>query len=119
MSDEREILELAAKAIGCVHIDLAKRKGLELVTAEDAIGPFWMIDGSHQWHWNPIDDDGDALRLMVNLRLEVNVGTKCTRAVSKPIEEGVRVTVDHLSDPLESTRIAIVRAAAEIGRVMP
>jgi len=105
MSD-RELLELAAKAAG--------------------IEGEWSTSGL--WHrhvlWNPLVDDGDALRLAVKLNLLV---------MPYPLDNAVRVvewrgdnewpvnTVVSYGtppDPYAATRRAIVRAAAEIGRTM-
>jgi len=103
---DNELLELSAKAYGC--------KGLEYRNGSDS---FYYDDPElGRECWCPIDDDGQAFRLMVALKLDVNVGTEKTRAVSKPIESGVKFTVDHFGDSRLSTRIAIVRAAAEIGK---
>ena len=60
--------------------------------------------------WNPLADDGDALRLAVKLELNVLPGVA---------QDGEgRIIVDKTVDPLAATRRAIVRAAAEIGRSM-
>lgn len=53
--------------------------------------------------WNPLDDDGDALRLAVQLKMWTHSGMGCFQ--NEP-------------DPYAATRRAIVRAAAEIGRNM-
>jgi hypothetical protein len=60
--------------------------------------------------WNPLTDDGDALRLAVNLHLLYGINTDILNhylALELPSDE-----------PLAATRRAIVRAAAEIGRNM-
>jgi hypothetical protein len=91
---DRELLELAAKAAGVVG--------------------FWVDAGSNVGSdsepviWNPLTDDGDALRLAVKLDLTVMIGA--VRDVSG------RLFLDKSEDDLEATRRAIVRAAAEIGR---
>lgn len=101
---DRELLELAAKAAE------GAPKNCTLSLSE------W-IDISE---WNPLTDDGDALRLAVKLR----IGVQCHQ------ERGDYVLADDgdgheccLSfgpegDPYAATRRAIVRAAAEIGRTM-
>jgi hypothetical protein len=86
---DRELLELAAKAAG-------------------ELTPSWYgndayFDGVLS-RWNPLTDDGDALRLAVKIKWVPS-----------------RVEVVGLSmneDPYAATRRAIVRAAAEIGRGM-
>lgn len=66
--------------------------------------------------WNPLIDDGDALRLAVGLRMEVRIGRQNHLAI---VSWGsglgcVEEVID--SDAYAATRRAIVRAAAEIGR---
>ena len=117
MSD-RELLELAAKAAGMDvswdHYDPDYCAGAEGMFLNGQRSP----DNSK--YWNPLTNDGDALRLAVRLQFHVgiNPGNKvfCTPTYSdKPtvfescVRHGVR-------DPLAATRRAIVRAAAEIGR---
>ena len=111
MSD-RELLELAAKAAG---IDVRWYQGDCLRVADKCNG----IAGK----WNPLTDDGDALRLAVRLRLEPRFIDNSHSNGAEPS----RVTLHNFAgivenidgDPLAATRRAIVRAAAEIGRNMP
>jgi hypothetical protein len=67
-------------------------------------------------HWNPITDDGDALRLAVRLKFDIDIyyGEIASG------EEGERhqTLIGNDADPYAATRRAIVRAAAEIGRNM-
>lgn len=109
---DRELIELAGKAIGCVHIDDAKHIGIELVTADDAWAPFWMVDGKHCSHWNPLDNDGDALRLAVKLWLVVDPGGNGwpTGAEVKTLN-GITVFEPLGDDADAAVRRAIVRAA--------
>lgn len=97
---DRELLELAAKA----HSGLVYLPELGWIH-EDPHG----VRGS--W-WNPLADDGDALRLAVKLELDV----MCASVQS--IEDGVAVAIEAGTNPCAATRRAIVRAAAEIGRSM-
>jgi hypothetical protein len=105
MSD-RELLELAAKAAG-ILVDCSHGTPL--------------VSGTRKT-WNPLADDGDALRLAVRLQMIV-----CVRAEGKT-DAAVRVTSfitpwrsfmeDHEADPYSATRRAIVCAAAAIGKGM-
>lgn len=103
--DDRELLELAAKAAG-----YAVDCGFEdcpLIFGEDA-GP----DGPREW--NPLTDDGDALRLAVKLGIQLHFeGGEKDDAVwaneSMLWTDGQR---------LSASRRAIVLAAAEIGMAM-
>lgn len=97
---DRELLELAAKVSGIPT-------------------PNW-IGTEHEWLgregvifndeydcnqvWNPLADDGDAFRLAVSL-MEF-----------EPYKS--RGSLSCISSDAEATRRAIVRAAAEIGKVM-
>ena len=109
MSD-RELLELAAKAAGYSF------DGQVLRNNETD----FEYDG-----WNPLTDDGDALRLAVKLGLFIS------HSAYKPGENaygfvriswyGQRVEFESekfTDDPYAATRRAIVRAAAEIGKGM-
>jgi hypothetical protein len=87
---DRELLELAAKAAG-----------LEVVT------PTMLTYGQ----WNPLTDDGDALRLAVKL----NLFNTRSNGYEWPDAE---LFARHEDDPYAATRRAIVRAAAEIGKAM-
>ena len=91
---DRELLELAAKAAG-----------LEVVT------PTMLTYGQ----WNPLTDDGDALRLAVKLQMHVNVYPTKTSVTA----DGVYLERLHDIDSTKATRRAITRAAAEIGKAMP
>lgn len=101
---DRELLELAAKAAGIEHTgeDYARRS----------------MGGGHyeNFPWNPLLDDGDALRLGVKLNiLTYQTGLDQSYA-STPMNWSC--TVPHNDDPYAATRLAIVRAAAEIGKRM-
>jgi hypothetical protein len=72
--------------------------------------------------WNPLDDDGDALRLAVtlNLRIECMVGQSAARtfdglhagACDYPVRKDDGCAREHEQDGYAATRRAIVRAAA-------
>ena len=103
---DRELLALAAKAIGYRW---------------DAFGirgdGNWWTGSDYLESWNPLADDGDALRLAVKLRITVEWGCKVVSAKAPFMENFV--TELGSADPYAATRLAIVRAAAEIGRAMP
>ena len=102
---DRELLELAAKAAG--HVFNAE------LMACTTIG----VHGGW-WKWNPLSDDGDALRLAVKLHLTVDIvpwGVDCAHYTK--FTQGGGATDSYQSrgeDHAESTRRAIVRAAAAI-----
>ena len=95
----RELLTLAAKAAGIdaeVHSELGY--GPEGLWLNGARSP----DNSK--YWNPLVDDGDALRLAVKLNLLADGRTYAY----EPDEWRL--------DPYAATRLAIVRAAASLGK---
>ena len=101
---DREMLELAAKAAG---ID---------VLWHQAWNQF-VFKTTYQ-KWNPLTDDGDALRLTVTLYFTVQVDEEDAKTYVVS-DGGLCVAIEsHTTDPLVATRRAITRAAAEIGRNM-
>ena len=98
---DRELLEPAAKAAGIrLHV--------------------WGTPGEENFadlgtgkRWNPLTDDGDALRLAVKLLFEIDMGRGC---IAIRHSTGIKILEAFNHDPLTATRRAIVRAAAEIGR---
>jgi hypothetical protein len=112
MTTDRELLELAAKAAGFNDAVWA---------AEQACVSTAKLPG-FRCFWNPLTNDGDALRLAVKLRLLVSVNDDQTFAAGEPPSRFTRIRQQerqsHGSDPYAATRRAIVRAAAEIGRSM-
>ena len=109
MTSDRELLELAAKAAG-----------LEAKPAYHENGDGCGLSVAPGYYWNPIDDDGDALRLAVKLRLQITPDTynknEFTAYLAGWAESMERWST--LQDDYAATRRAIVRAAAEIGRGM-
>lgn len=135
---DRELLELAAKAAGIVlyvkqqdgervpdgtHARIWDRPGGKLTVL------FWNDNRDHPMcrkpsqpgnvEWNPLTDDGDALRLAVKAGMELSADDEAGHApfayarvkgcgdsyVFEPIED----------DPCRALRRAIVRAAAAVG----
>jgi hypothetical protein len=99
MSADRELLELAAKAAELPECGW--------------MGPAFMYVKDNTFtDWNPLTDDGDALRLAVKLKITPHIDGNLTDAEST----AGFATEAHLDDPYAATRRAIVRAAAEIGK---
>lgn len=101
MNDDRELLELAAKAAE-----------IRLCRWLDDCG--YLVDGDDIW--NPLTIDSDAFRLAV--KLELDVGINNPNAVCIDIARDDWVIEQKNNDPYAATRRAIVRAAAEIGKAM-
>jgi hypothetical protein len=97
-----ELLELAAKAAGIKA--LRDPDGM----LRDCTGLLPENNIFSAPYWNPLTDDGDALRLAVKLALfeSFDFSLKISAACSE-------------DDPCAATRRAIVRAAAEILKDMP
>lgn len=102
--DDRQLLELAAKAAG-----IGGRFDVDCIRTEVGQGSCGSTC------WNPLHDDGDALRLAVQLSFLVDSDYISGRseAVGRSVPAQV---VRHNGDPCAATRRAIVLAAAEIGR---
>ena len=102
--NDRELLELAAKAAG-----------IDFYTPEGGDTP-WCGRGFYLRGcavWNPLEDDGDALRLAVQLFRDIHFWY-----FENSVSVGNELRVACGDDPCAATRRAIVRAAAEIGRNM-
>ena len=93
---DRELLELAAKAAG-IRLHVWGTPNCE---------NFADLDTGNRW--NPLRDDGDALRLAVKLNLFNGAEVYHFRSLERFGRQD--------EDDLAATRRAIVRAAAEIGR---
>ncbi len=111
MMDDREVLELAAKAAGIETGEPQKSAWFYCKSGSCGEG-IYRIHGNKVEHWNPLTDDGDALRLAVKLG-RFNGGPALHKAMASLIFSGGVAT-----DPYAATRLAIVRAAAEIGKQM-
>ena len=105
---DRELLEHAAKAAGYFEID-----GWSVETHK---GMRWVNDDRvFIRYWNPLTDDGDALRLAVKMKLLVDTDYNGGAAAGSA-DLSCDDFIERGQDPYAATRRAIVRAAAEIGR---
>lgn len=113
--NDKELLELAAKAAGYTFTHAWSDK-FAVGTANDELEI-----------WNPIENDSDALRLAVKLKIDIEflhenahegdvvTATKNSNVNSICCFENTAMN----SNLFKAARRAIVRAAAEIGRNMP
>ena len=118
---DREMLELAAKAGGYArheYVENSARDGRVVTGHYDSLLEVCI---------NPLTDDGDALRLAVQLMIRVSVnrafplGIPGSVTVEYPDRDGFYYALGEAvtnGDPYAATRLAIFRAAAEIGRQM-
>ncbi|HHM5244328.1 TPA: hypothetical protein ACRM7M_001963 [Pseudomonas aeruginosa] len=99
--NDRELLELAARAAGYQFSYPYHSISIPLILAETG-----------RWRqWDPRHDDGDALRLAVLLNLEIH-SPKSNPTVM------FRTAENYVFYQDTCIRLAIVRAAAEIGKSM-
>ena len=117
---DRELLELAANAADIRYFDIT----------EEGIVEYGANTASGFRYWNPLIDDGDALRLAVSLRFTIKVFAERSYEGGFDYPGFVEIWADddsddHItteyvtgSDYDSTTRRAIVRAAAEIGKVI-
>lgn len=101
MNNDRELLELAAKAAGYIRIadTFDSEKGIQMIN--------WA-------YWNPLNDFGDRYRLAQQLGLAIDF-SECT--VWKRLSDNALIQ-EYWGGDYGDEGYAIVRAAAEIGRTM-
>lgn len=111
--NDRELLELAAKAAGIEFNDKRSSTG--------GIALYCALNG---W-WNPLTDDRDALRLAVKLKIIVTFADAgdgpyvCAGQRLGPFSRmRLPVKMFALEEELAAVRRVISMAAAEIGRGM-
>lgn len=92
--EKKELIKLAAKAS---RIDINKITG----------------------GWNPVDDDADAFKLAVKLEFDIQQDTDNVQVwfwLDEAFKDAEFLTVDVGDDRFAATRLAITKAAAEIGK---
>jgi hypothetical protein len=106
---DRELLEMAAKAAGIVgEYECWTSQGFK-----DGIRQ--VLNGAMCFKlWNPLTDDGDALRLAVSTRINIYLADPGFVTAGRAGIQGFREPMGN--DPGAATRRAVVMAAAEIGR---
>lgn len=109
MNTDRELLEAAAKAAGIKALRCPNGVLRDCTGLDPAMNIFSAPE------WNPLTDDGDALRLAVKLKIELYF--ESLYVVGRGTADDHEVTF-YNGHPYAATRRAIVRAAAEIGRSM-
>ena len=106
MKTDKELLELAAKAAG---YNIKAHEDGTLYSDYRCPG-YWGV-------FNPLNDDGDALRLAVKLDMQVTVdiGIGEVWVVHNYLLSLIVESLEGAVDIYAATRRAIVRAAAAIG----
>lgn len=114
--NDRQLLENAAKAAGLKRAEYWCAGGDNGFPFAECITHY--IDGEPCVQaWNPLRDDGDALRLSVKLKIKLLPENRSYARVESKNLRGVGE--DWGDDPCAATRRAIVRVAAEIGAAIP
>ena len=103
---DRELLELAAKAVGIELIGFVDVGGWADCAAE------WGHQTKDFDRWNPLTDDGDALRLAVKLDFHLqmdfdNDEIECVYCWSTTHSDGSPERITHAQDRYAATRRAI------------
>jgi hypothetical protein len=111
--DDRTLLEMAAKAAE-IEYDADRSKPHPV---SGAWWGLWLVyhrepTDFDRRYWNPLKDDGDALRLAVKLKIDVKHYEDHVVAWFHDYFGTGKIPYD--SDPNAATRRAIVLAAAEI-----
>lgn len=104
---DRELLEFAAKAAGLRVVDRSSLFATLYVETDR------NCEGSS---FNPLTDDGDALRLAVKLQMVIELFAHGVSTYADSMTDGYYLDIG--DNPYAATRRAIVRTAAEIGRNM-
>ena len=105
--EDRALLELAARAIGCVRFE--EVEGEEYANLHFA-------DGSVMHAWNPIAFSGDAFDLAATLELDVMHRVVSGKRIEILPAGGPLTKHFYEGDVIAATRRAIVLSAYEIGR---
>lgn len=102
---DRELLELAAKAVGADFEYDPMTGAIEILSEIGGVSGIW----------NPLTDDGDALRLAVRLMMEMRILKRTAHAEAL---NGPGPCSEESDDICSAVRRAIVRAAAAIGETL-
>lgn len=123
--NDLELLKFAAKAAGLKFDFFCDGKSI------------YREQDNQPVYWNPLTDDGDALRLLVNRRLWLQdfAPRDCLEITTVAPDASrfgiIEIWQESDEDPIcvhwykagedrnAATRLAITRAAAEIGKAMP
>lgn len=133
MKTDRELLELAAKVAGITgwkskygYWNVKDVDGKDVVccaswplydpTTGQKLDPTFA-DAISELNWNPLEDDGDALRLAVNLGFDLITKAKHDSSYAGTPNRSASAYCYHDDDPYAATRRAIVRTAAAIGEL--
>lgn len=117
--NDKELLMMAAKAAGAVGEYVENYPPSDYYAEQYYSGnECGILTGSlGRYHvWNPLSDDGDALRLAVKLEMDIEQYAGSVEVGAYYDGDFINTVSVEIADcRLFATRRAIVRAAAEIG----
>lgn len=107
---EFELLRAAAKAVGYPYSESSESVWI------NECEHFFVITRKPRPIWNPLNDDGDALRLAVDLSLAIDPCDECTEITVRGRHHEVLSEIEWAvgKDRMPYVRRAIVEAAARI-----
>lgn len=120
---DREMFELAAKAAGLSLRWIGNEPSVPYTPEESA-----QRHGIDGYMWNPRDDDGDSRRLQVALSMNTGFDSRfkdlgacayCTYPRDDFTCNSIMQNIEQAGSKEAATRLAVLRAAAEVGRAMP
>lgn len=120
--NDRTLLELAARAAGIKARWFRVKQWRQIGGNKMQTGQEDVFGTHHSKPWNPLTDDGDALRLAV--QLDITIGPEYPDVVGKSLcraswnNRNMSLGEFGDGDKPSAYRRAIVRAAAEIGKSM-
>ncbi|AXS87429.1 hypothetical protein D0Y56_10835 [Pseudomonas aeruginosa] len=119
--NDRTLLELAARAAGIKARWFKVNQWRQVGGNRMQTGQDDVFGTHHRKPWNPLTDDGDALRLAVKLRFEVQCYPGMASVIyddGSPDGAYLQQNPEKGQSDEQATRRAIVRAAAKIGKSM-
>ena len=102
---DREMLEMAAKAAG-LHVKVASNSVMGL-----------KVHGNCNW-WNPLTDDGDALRLAARLNMDIEINEFFVIVYCPSELDCIRIELEIKEEKMKTARLVITMAAAKAGKEM-
>lgn len=119
---DREMLELAAKAAGillCGYSWIGENEDDEECEILEAAFVKHHQEQELASKWNPLADDGDALRLAARLNFRIDIQGGTVRIVDGlDNEHYLSGIATNQEDQMKGVRRAITRAAAQVGKEM-
>lgn len=118
MKTDRELLELAARAVGVtglMYSEELEAMAVFIPPTKVFLRGYWDEDS----RWNPLTEDGDSLRLVAHLEIGIQL-SEDSKSVTAWWNQGTLGMKQDYSEIglIAGIRRAVVRAAAAIGESM-